>query len=224
MKLSTNLISKAVRECRPPKRISLRSRKTSKSGKPQPNSRKNKRRNGRYSKPGSLPVGVDGQAADTVSEPAKAVRQEHSSIKTLDRGQKGIKTVDRSRKAIKQTSSAARGTVKTTSKSIKTAETTAKASIKTSQQAAKAAQQTAIATARAARVAAHAARAAAIATAHAIKVAAKATGRSGESHHCGYKGFDCGHRSRGLDCGTGGYRDLSDRYDNRFLLWYFLLR
>ena len=115
------------------------------------------------------------QAADTVSEPAKAVRQEHSSIKTLDRGQKGIKTVDRSRKAIKQTSSAARGTVKTTSKSIKTAETTAKASIKTSQQAAKAVQQTAIATARAARVAAHAARAAAIATAHAIKVAAKAT-------------------------------------------------
>ena len=115
------------------------------------------------------------QAADTVSEPAKTVRQEHSAIKTLDRGQKGIKTVDRSRKAIKQTSSAARGTVKTTSKSIKTAETTAKASIKTSQQAAKAAQQTAIATAKAARVAAHAARAAAIATAHAIKVAAKAT-------------------------------------------------
>lgn len=115
------------------------------------------------------------QAADTVSEPAKAVRQEHSAIKTLDRGQKGIKTVDRSRKAIKQTSSAARGTVKTTTKSIKTAENTAKASIKTSQQAAKAAQQTAIATARAARAAAHAARAAAIATAHAIKVAAKAT-------------------------------------------------
>ena len=115
------------------------------------------------------------QAADAVSEPAKAVRQEHGAIKTLDRGQKGIKTVDRSRKAIKQTSSAARGTVKTTSKSIKTAENTAKASIKTSQQAAKAAQQTAIATARAARAAAHAARAAAIATAHAIKVAAKAT-------------------------------------------------
>ena len=115
------------------------------------------------------------QAADTVSEPAKAVRQEHSAIKTLDRGQKGIKTVDRSRKTIKQTSSAAKGTVKTTTKSIKTAETTAKASIKTSQQAAKAAKQTAIATARAARVAAHAARAAAIATAHAIKVAAKAT-------------------------------------------------
>ena len=40
------------------------------------------------------------QAADTVSEPAKAVRQERSAIKTLDRGQKGIKTVDRSRKAI----------------------------------------------------------------------------------------------------------------------------
>lgn len=116
-----------------------------------------------------------GQAADTVSEPTKAIRQEHSAIKTLDRGQKGIKTVDRSRKTIKQTSSAARGTVKTTTKSIKTAETTAKASIKTSQQAAKAAQQTAIATARAARAAAHAARAAAIATAHAIKVAAKAT-------------------------------------------------
>ena len=115
------------------------------------------------------------QAADTVSEPAKAVHQERSTIKTLDRGQKGIKTVDRSRKTIKQTSSAARGTVKTTTKSIKTAETTAKASIKTSQQAAKAAKQTAIATTRAARVAAHAARAAAIATAHAIKVAAKAT-------------------------------------------------
>ena len=115
------------------------------------------------------------QAADTVSEPAKAVRQEHSAIKTLDRGQKGIKTVDRSRKTIKQTSSAARGTVKTTTKSIKTAETTAKTSIKTSQQAAKVAQQTAIATARAARAAAHAARTAAIATAHAIKVAAKAT-------------------------------------------------
>ena len=78
------------------------------------------------------------QAADTVSEPAKAVRQERSAIKTLDRGQKGIKTVDRSRKTIMQTSSAARGTVKTTSKSIKTAETTAKASIKTSQQATKA--------------------------------------------------------------------------------------
>ena len=115
------------------------------------------------------------QAADTVSESAKAVRQEHSAIKTLDRGQKGIKTVDRSRKTIKQTSSAARGTVKTTTKSIKTAETTAKTSIKTSQQAAKVAQQTAIATARAARAAAHAARTAAIATAHAIKVAAKAT-------------------------------------------------
>lgn len=77
-----------------------------------------------------------GQAADTVSEPAKAIRQERSAIKTLDRGQKGIKTVDRSRKTIKQTSSAARGTVKTTTKSIKTAETTAKASIKTSQQVA----------------------------------------------------------------------------------------
>ena len=48
--------------------------------------------------------------------------------------------------------------------------------------------------------------------------------RSGEGHHCGDKGIDCGHRSRGMDCGTGGYRDLSDRYDNRFLLWYFLLR
>ncbi|MSA02010.1 CHAP domain-containing protein [Lactonifactor sp. BIOML-A3] len=115
------------------------------------------------------------QAADTVSEPVKAAHQERSTIKTLDRGQKGIKTVDRSRKTIKQTSSTAKGAVKTTSKSIKTAETTAKASIKTSQQAAKAAQQTAVATARAARAAAHAARAAAIATAHAIKVAAHAT-------------------------------------------------
>ena len=114
------------------------------------------------------------QAADTVSEPAKAVRQERG-IKTLDRGKKGIKTVDRSRKTIKQASSTAKGTVKTTTKSIKTAEKTAKASIKTSQQAAKAAQRTAQATARAARAAVHAARAAAIATAHAIKVAAKAT-------------------------------------------------
>ena len=115
------------------------------------------------------------QAADTVSEPAKAVRQERGAIKTLDRGKKGIKTVDRGRKTIKQASSTAKGTIKTTSKSIKTAEKTAKASIKTSQQAAKAAQRTAQATARAARAAVHAARAAAIATAHAIKVAAKAT-------------------------------------------------
>lgn len=115
------------------------------------------------------------QAADTVSEPAKAVRQERSAIKTLDRGQKGIKTVDRSRKTIKQTSSAARGTVKTTTKSIKTAETTAKASIKTSQQVAKAAQRTAQATARAARAAAQTARAAARATIAAAKAAAKAT-------------------------------------------------
>ena len=115
------------------------------------------------------------QAADTVSEPAKAVRQERGAIKTLDRGKKGIKTVDRGRKTIKQASSTAKGTIKTTSKSIKTAEKTAKASIKTSQQAAKAAQRTAQATARAARAAIHAARAAAIATAHAIKAAAKAT-------------------------------------------------
>ena len=79
------------------------------------------------------------QATDTVSEPAKAVRQERG-IKTLDRGKKGIKTVDRSRKTIKQASSTAKGTIKTTSKSIKTAEKTAKASIKTSQQAAKAVQ------------------------------------------------------------------------------------
>ena len=115
------------------------------------------------------------QAADAVSEPAKAVRQERGAIRTLERGEKTIKTVDRSRKTIKQASSTAKGTVKTTSKSIKTAEKAAKASIKTSQQAAKAAQRTAQATARAAMVAARAARAAAIATAHAIKVAAKAT-------------------------------------------------
>ena len=115
------------------------------------------------------------QAADTVSEPAKAVRQERGAIKTLDRGKKGIKAVDRSRKTIKQASSTAKGTIKTASKSIKTAEKTAKASIKTSQQAAKAAQRTAQATARAVRAAVHAARAAAIATAHAIKAAAKAT-------------------------------------------------
>ena len=68
------------------------------------------------------------QAADTVSEPAKAVRQERGAIKTLDRSKKGIKTVDRSRKTIKQASSTAKGTIKTTSKSIKTAEKTAKAS------------------------------------------------------------------------------------------------
>ena len=115
------------------------------------------------------------QAADTVSEPAKAVRQERGAIKTLDRGKKGIKTVDRGRKNIKQASSTAKGTIKTTSKSIKTAEKTAKASIKTSQQAAKAAQRTAQATARAARAAAHAARAAARAAVVAAKVAAKAT-------------------------------------------------
>ena len=115
------------------------------------------------------------QAADTVSEPAKAVRQERGAIKTLDRGKKGIKTVDRGRKTIKQASSTAKGTIKTTSKSIKTAEKTAKASIKTSQQAAKAAQRTAQATARAARATAHAARAAARAAVVAAKVAAKAT-------------------------------------------------
>ena len=115
------------------------------------------------------------QAADTVSEPAKAVRQERRAIKTLDRGKKGIKTVDRGRKTIKQASSTAKGTIKTTSKSIKTAEKTAKASIKTSQQAAKAAQRTAQATARAARAAAHAARVAARTAVVAAKAAVKAT-------------------------------------------------
>lgn len=115
------------------------------------------------------------QAADTVSEPAKAVRQERGAIKTLDRGKKGIKTVDRGRKTVKQASSTAKGTIKTASKSIKTAEKTAKASIKTTQQAAKAAQRTAQATARAARAAAHATRAAAKAAVTAAKVAAKAT-------------------------------------------------
>ena len=115
------------------------------------------------------------QAADTVSEPAKAVRQERGAIKTLDRSKKGIKTVDRSRKTIKQASSTAKGTIKTTSKSIKTAEKTAKASIKTSQQAAKAVQRTAQATARAARAAAHAARVAARTAVVAAKAAVKAT-------------------------------------------------
>lgn len=115
------------------------------------------------------------QVADTVSEPAKAVRQERGAIKTLDRSKKGIKTVDRSRKTIKQASSTAKGTIKTTSKSIKTAEKTAKASIKTSQQAAKAAQRTAQATARAARAAAHAARVAARTAVVAAKAAVKAT-------------------------------------------------
>ena len=115
------------------------------------------------------------QAADTVSEPAKAVRQERGAIKTLDHSKKGIKTVDRSRKTIKQASSTAKGTIKTTSKSIKTAEKTAKASIKTSQQAAKAAQRTAQATARAARAAAYAARVAARTAVVAAKAAVKAT-------------------------------------------------
>lgn len=115
------------------------------------------------------------QAADTVPEPAKMIRQERGAIKTLNRDKKSIKTVDRSRRTIKQASSTAKGTIKTTSKSIKTAEKTAKASIKTSQQAAKAARRTAQATARAAKAAAHAARAAARAAAIAAKVAAKAT-------------------------------------------------
>lgn len=115
------------------------------------------------------------QAADTVSEPVRTLRQERGAVKTLDRGKKSIKTVDRGRKTIKQASSTAKGTVKTASKSIKTAEKTAKASIKTTQQAAKAAQRTAQATARAARAAAHAARAAARAAVVAAKVAAKAT-------------------------------------------------
>ncbi len=121
------------------------------------------------------------QAADTVSEPAKAVRQERRAIKTLDRGKKGIKTVDRSRKTIKQASSTAKGTIKTTSKSIKTAEKTAKASIKTSQQAAKAVQRTAQATARAARAAAHAARVAARTAVVAAKAAVKATVAAGKA-------------------------------------------
>ena len=115
------------------------------------------------------------QAVDTVSEPAKAIRQERGAIKTLDRSKKGIKTVDRGRKTIKQASSTAKGTIKTASKSIKTAEKTAKASIKTSQQAAKAAQRTAQATARAARAAAHAARVAARTAVVAAKAAVKAT-------------------------------------------------
>lgn len=121
------------------------------------------------------PRGRGRQAADAVSEPAKAVRQERGAIRTLERGEKAIKTVDRSRKTIKQASSTAKGTVKTTSKSIKTAEKTAKASIKTSQRAAKAAQRTAQATARAARAAAHAARIAARTAIVAAKAAVKAT-------------------------------------------------
>ena len=115
------------------------------------------------------------QAADTLSEPAKVVRQERGTIKALDRGKKSIKTVDKSRKTIKQASSTVKGTVKTTSKSIKTAEKTAKASIKTTQQAAKTAQRTAQATARAARAAAQAARVAARTAAAAAKAAVKAT-------------------------------------------------
>ena len=51
---------------------------------------KNKRRNRRPGRQGSPTTRWSGrQAADTVSEPAKAVRQERGAIKTLDRGKKG---------------------------------------------------------------------------------------------------------------------------------------
>ena len=92
------------------------------------------------------------QAADTVSEPAKAVRQERGGHQDPGpRQERALRQWIGARKTIKQASSTAKGTIKATSKSIKTAEKTAKASIKTSQQAAKAAQRTAQATARAAR-------------------------------------------------------------------------
>ena len=164
------------------------------------------------------------QAADTVSEPAKAVRQERGAIKTLDRGKKGIKTVDRGRKNIKQASSTAKGTIKTTSKSIKTAEKTAKASIKTSQQAAKAAQRTAQATARAARAAAHAARIAARTAVVAAKAAVKATVAAVKAIIAATKALIAAIAAGRLDCRTGDYCDLPHRYDYWLLLWHFLLR
>ena len=176
MERSTSLTNRAARGFRRLRRTSLRSRRKSKSGKAaaeQPKKQAEKQAARQAGQPTTRWSGR--QAADTVSEPAKAVRQERGAIKTLDRGKKGIKTVDRSRKTIKQASSTAKGTIKTTSKSIKTAEKTAKASIKTSQQAAKAAQRTAQATARAARAAAHAARIAARTAVVAAKAAIKAT-------------------------------------------------
>ncbi len=55
MKRSTSLINRAAEGFRRLRRISPSSRRKSKSGKPQPNSRKNKRRNRRLSRLGSPP-------------------------------------------------------------------------------------------------------------------------------------------------------------------------
>ena len=55
MKRSTSLINRAAKGFRQLGRTSPRSRRKSKSGKPQPNSRKNKRRNRRLGRLGSLP-------------------------------------------------------------------------------------------------------------------------------------------------------------------------
>ena len=112
----------------------------SRSGKPQPNSRKNKRRNRRLGRLGSLPHAGAGvrRRIRFPSRPRRSVRSAGPPRPwTAARKPLNKQTVDRGRKTIKQASSTAKGTIKTTSKSIKTAEKTAKASIKTTQQAAK---------------------------------------------------------------------------------------
>ena len=105
------------------------------------------------------------QAADGVSQPAKAARQEAGgTVKALGRGKGGVKTVGRGRKTIKQAASTGKGTIKTAGKSIKT-----------SRQAASAVQWTALTTVRAARAAAHGARVAARTAVAAAKAAVRAT-------------------------------------------------
>ena len=124
----------------------------------------------------SIPRWGGRQAADAVSQPAKAARQEAGGpVKALGRGKGNVKTAYQGRKAVKQAASAGKGTIKTAGKSIKTAETTAKAGIKTSRQAAHDAQRTALATARAARAAAHGARMAARTAVVAAKAAVRGT-------------------------------------------------
>ena len=105
------------------------------------------------------------QAADGVSQPAKAARQEAGgTVKALGRGKGGVKTVGRGRKTIKQAASTGKGTIKTAGKSIKT-----------SRQAASAVQWTALTTVRAARAAAHGARVAARTAVAAAKAAVRGT-------------------------------------------------
>ena len=113
----------------------------------------------------SIPRWGGRQAADAVSQPAKAARQEAGgTVKALGRGKGGVKTVGRGRKTIKQAASTGKGTIKTAGKSIKT-----------SRQAASAVQWTALTTVRAARAAAHGARVAARTAVAAAKAAVRAT-------------------------------------------------